>query len=113
MTFPYQRHLRVWFPAIPIEYRERWLTVSECRELAEQMAVADFNNKAKNNNRILTWNSLKDVLPRAGYQVESARKRIDGKLTQCYRITGEWHDIATVDKEFEELIEAKAGQSSD
>lgn len=112
MTFPYQRHLRVWLPAIPPEFRDRWLTVSECRDLAEQMAVSDLDSKNRNTVRILTWNSLKEVLPHAGYTVENARKRIDGKLTQCYKITGEWHDIAAIDKEFEQLLEAKAGRSS-
>ena len=76
------------------------------------MAVSDLDSKNRNTVRILTWNSLKDVLPHAGYTVENARKRIDGKLTQCYKITGEWHDIAAIDKEFEQVLEAKAGRSS-
>lgn len=110
MTFPYQRHLRVWFPAIPEEYRDTWLTVTQCRELAEDMAVADLDSGRKNSSRILTWNRLKDVLPLAGYEVECARKRVDGKQTQCYKITGEWHDIDAVDKEFEQLLAAKRGE---
>lgn len=110
MTFPYQRHQRVWLPAIPVEFRDRWLTVTECRELAEEMAVTDLDSGNKHTTRILKWNSLKDVLPIAGYIVEAARKRIDGKLQQCYKISGEWHDIEAVDKEFEQLLEAKRGQ---
>jgi len=66
-------------PTIPEKYRERWLTVGECRELAEEMAVADVDDNRKRTSRIMTWNKLKDVLPMAGYNVESARKRIDGK----------------------------------
>ena len=80
MTFPYQRHQRVWLPAIPAEFRDRWLTVTECRDLAEEMAVSDLDKNNKNTTRILKWNSLKDVLPIAGYTVEAARKRIEGKL---------------------------------
>ncbi len=109
MTFPYQRHIRVWVPTIPEKYRERWLTVGECRELAEEMAVADVDDNRKRTSRIMTWNKLKDVLPMAGYNVESARKRIDGKQTQCYYITGEWHDAELVDKQFEALLAAKEG----
>lgn len=111
MTFPYQRHQRVWLPQLPDEYRNTWLTVAQCRELAEQLAVLDLDKGNKNTSRTLTWNGLKEVLPLAGYAVESARKRIDGKQMQCYRITGEWHDIDAVDKEFEKLLEAKRGIS--
>lgn len=110
MTFPYQRHQRVWLQAIPDQYRNKWMTVTECRVLAEEMAVIDLDKGNKNTTRILTWNRLKDVLPLAGYTVETARKRIDGKLTQCYKISGEWHDIETVDKEFEQLLAAKREQ---
>jgi len=45
------------------------------------MAVADLDKSNKNTTRILTWNRLKDVLPLAGYVIETARKRVDGKLT--------------------------------
>jgi hypothetical protein len=51
---------------------------------------------------------LKEVLPLAGYTVESARKRLDGgKQSTCYKISGEWHDVEMVDKEFEQLLAAK------
>ena len=106
MTFPYQRHQRVWLPQIPEEYRDTWLTVQQCRELAEQLAVSDLDRAHKNSAKILTWNSLKDVLPLAGYTVECSRKRLNGKQMQCYKISGEWHDIDMVDQEFEELLEA-------
>ena len=109
MTFPYQKHQRVWLPAIPEQYRDTWMTVSECRTFAEEMAVQDLDTGNKHSTRILTWNRLKEVLPLAGYTIDSARKRLNGKQQQCYRISGEWHDIDMVDKEFEQLLAAKQG----
>lgn len=107
MTFPYQWHQRVWLPAIPEQYRDVWMPLQKCRELAEELSVTDLDKDNKNTARILTWNRLKDVLPLAGYTIECARKRIDGKQSQCYKISGEWHDIDMVDKEFETLLAAK------
>ena len=109
MTFPYQKHQRVWLPAIPEEFRDTWMTLDQCRSLAEELAVPDLDKGNKHSSRALTWNRLKEVLPLAGYTVESARKRLDGKQQTCYRITGEWHDIEMVDKEFEQLLAAKQG----
>lgn len=109
MTFPYQRHQRVWLPQIPEEYRDTWLTVVQCRQLAEELEVLDLDKGNKNSTRILTWNGLKEVLPLAGYTVESARKRLNGKQSQCYKISGEWHDIDAADKEFEKLLAARVG----
>ena len=103
-TFQYQRHLKVFAPQIPEEYLNTWITVDECRELAEYMSVPEMD---KNNSRIMTWNKLKDYLPSIGYQVESKRKRVSGKLSQCYYISGEWHDIEIVDNDFLQLVEAR------
>ena len=61
----------------------------------------------KNNNKIMTWNKLKDYLPAIGYTIESKKKRIAGKLVQCYFITGEWHDVEVVDNDFLRLVEAQ------
>lgn len=105
-VFPYQMHLRVWTPEVPREYLNKWLTVPQCRELAELMAVTDLDKVNKNTTRILTWNKLKDVLPRVGYTVTSQRKRLDGKQQICYYITGEWHDILPTDNLFLKLVEA-------
>lgn len=103
-TFQYQRHLKVFAPQIPEEYLNTWITVDQCRELAEYMSVPEMD---KNNSRIMTWNKLKDYLPSIGYQVESKRKRVNGKLSQCYYISGEWHDVEIVDNNFLQLVEAR------
>lgn len=106
-TFQYQRHLKVFAPQIPEEYLNTWITVDQCRELAEYMSVPEMDKNNKNNSRIMTWNKLKDYLPSIGYQVESKRKRVNGKLSQCYYISGEWHDIEIVDNDFMQLVEAR------
>jgi hypothetical protein len=51
---------------VPEEYLNRWLTIPECRELAEQMAVPSLSK----GNIIMTWNALKEALPSIGYTVE-------------------------------------------
>jgi len=106
-TFNYQRHLKVFAPAIPDEYLNQWLHVEKCRELAEYMAVPELDRNNKNTNRIMTWNKLKDYLPALGYTVEQKRKRIDGKQQQAYFISGEWHDVEVVDNDFLQLVAAK------
>ena len=106
-TFEYTRHLKVFAPEVPASYKDRWLTVTECRELADIMSVPEFqDNKLTHNGRAMTWNRLKDCLPYIGYTVETKRKRIDGKLQQCYYITGEWHDAEIQDNQFLELASA-------
>ena len=60
-----------------------------------------------NRGRAMTWNKLKEYLPVIGYTIESKRKRIGGKQTQCYFITGEWHDVEIVDNDFLELVKAQ------
>lgn len=106
-TFNYQRHLKVFAPAIPDEYLNQWLPVEKCRELAEYMAVPELDRNNKNTNRIMTWNKLKDYLPALGYKVEQKRKRLNGKQQQAYYITGEWHDVEVVDNDFLQLVSAK------
>lgn len=106
-TFQYQRHLKVFAPEIPEEFLNTWLTVERCRTLAEYMAVPELDKVNKNTTRTMTWNKLKDYLPTMGYQIEGKKKRIDGKLTQCYYITGEWHDVELQDNNFLALVEAR------
>lgn len=105
-TFNYQRHLKVFAAPVPDEYLNRWLTINECRELAEKMAVPSFSK----GNTVMTWNALKDALPSIGYTVEQKRKTLNGKQQQACYITGEWHDIEGKDNMFLSLVEAKEGQ---
>ena len=107
-TFQYQRHLKVLAPQIPEEYLKRWLTLEECRTLAEYMNVQELDSA--NSNRIMTWNKLKDYLPSLGYTVEKKRKSIHNKQQQCYYIDGEWHDVEIVDNEFLQLVQAKEAE---
>ena len=109
-TFEYQRHLKVLAPEIPAQYLNTWLPVQVCRELAEYMNVPQLDNKNKNCARIMTWNKLKDYLPVMGYNVEQKRKKINGKIMQCYYITGEWHDVEIKDNEFLQLVAAKENE---
>lgn len=60
-----------------------------------------------NRGRTMSWNKLKEYLPAIGYFVEQKRKKIGGKIYQCYYITGEWHDVEVVDNSFLELVNAK------
>jgi hypothetical protein len=105
-TFKYQRHLKVFAPPIPEEYLNTWIPVDQCRELAEYLAVPELDKKNKHTDRIMTWNKLKEYLPTIGYSVEQKRKKINGKLTQCYYIAGEWHDVEVTDDNFLQLVEA-------
>ena len=107
-TFQYQRHLKVFAPAIPEDFLNQWITVDKCRELAESMAVPEMDKVNKNGSKIMTWNKLKDYLPMLGYTVEQKRKRIKGQLQTCYYITGEWHDAEIADNNFLQLVEAKS-----
>lgn len=106
-TFNYQRHLKVYAPEIPPAYLNRWLTIQECRELAEYMSVPSLDAKNKHKGSIMTWNALKEALPAIGYTVEQKRKSIDGKQQQACYITGEWHDVEIQDNDFLALVEAK------
>ena len=107
-TFQYQRHLKVLAPQIPDEYLRKWLTVSQCRELAEYMNVPEADKY--NRGRTMTWNRLKEYLPILGYTVEQKRKSIGGKQQQCYYIDGEWHDVEIVDNDFLQLVQARGAE---
>lgn len=109
-TFPYSLHLKSWIPEVPAQYLNKWLTVTECRQLAEELQVCDPNANNKNSSHILTWNSLKDQLPRAGYTIQSARKRLNGKQQMCYYIKGEWQDSLPEDGWFNLLAAAREEQ---
>ena len=113
-TFPYQRHVKVFSGEVPNDYLNRWLTLQECRELAEVMSVPDVDIKNTSGGRIqsrpMSWNKLQSVLPTLGYEVEKKRKRINGSTNplNCYMITGEWHDVEIVaDHNFMDLVAAK------
>lgn len=108
-TFQYQRHLKTLCSQIPDEYLNRWLTIPECRELAELMAVPSLDKVNKNNSKIMTWNSLRDCLPAIGYTVTQKKRTIKGKQQQVCYITGEWHDAEIKDNDFLALVEAKEG----
>ena len=105
-VFNYQRHLKVFAPEIPKEFLNCWQTVDRCRELAEYMAVPELDKANNNTSRTMSWNKLKEYLPAIGYQVESKKKRINGKVVQCYYISGEWHDVELEDNTFLKLVAA-------
>ena len=104
-VFPYQRHVKAIAPPIGEEYLNTWLTVKQCRNLAEIMQVPELDKN--NSGKIMTWNKLKDYLPTLGYSVENKRKLIDGKQQQAYYITGQWQDVTIVEQDFLKLVEAK------
>lgn len=106
-TFQYQRHLKTLCGEIPEEYLNRWLTIPECRNLAELLAVPNLDKTNKNNSKIMTWNSLRNCLPAIGYTVEQKKRTIKGKQQQVCYITGEWHDAQIQDNDFLALVEAK------
>lgn len=109
-TFNYQRHLKTFCSAIPEEYLNRWLTIPECRQLAEEMNVPSLDKDNKNSSKVMTWNALKECLPSIGYTVEQKKKSVNGKQQQMCYITGEWHDVEIKDNMFLALAEAKTGQ---
>lgn len=108
VSFPFKCALKTFAPEIPETYLNKWLNMEECRELANLMNISDFTTTAA--KRIMTWNKLKDYLPNIGYTVEGKRKRIDGKLQQCYFITGTWKDAEIEDGNFLSLVEAKMAE---
>lgn len=112
-VFNYQRHLKVFAPEIPKEFLNTWLPVERCRELAEYMSVPEIDKANKNTSRTMTWNKLKEYLPAIGYTVENKKKRISGKPTQCYFITGEWHDVEIQDDSFMALVAARQEQDDE
>ena len=108
----YVRHLKAFAPEIPDEYLNRWLPVSECRELAEIMEIPGLDKS--NRSRTMSWNKLKDYLPSIGYTVRSEKRRLErgAGLTQCYFISGEWHDVEVKDSGFLELVDARLAQQA-
>lgn len=108
-TFEYQRHLKTFCSAIPEEYLNKWLTIPECRELAELMAVPNLDKENKHTSKIMTWNNLRDCLPAIGYTVEQKQRTINKKRVQMCYITGTWHDAEIADSDFLELVDAKEG----
>lgn len=112
-VFNYQRHLKVFAPEIPAEFLNTWLPVDKCRELAEYMSVPELDKSNHNTNRIMSWNKLKEYLPVIGYTAESKKKRVGGKLTQCYFITGEWRDVEIEDNSFLSLVAARQSEEGD
>ena len=106
-TFEYQRHLKTFCSEIPAHYLDRWLTLDECRELAEYMAIPSLDRGNNNGSKPMTWNSLKDCLPAVGYKVEQRQRTINKKRMQMCYISGEWHDAEIKDNQFLALVEAK------
>lgn len=112
--FPYQRHVKVLSGEVPAEFKDRWLSVQECKELAEYLAVPDIDLEqynSHNTNRIMSWNKLQTTLPSFGYTVEKGRKRLNGSANAvtAYKITGNWHDVEIVHTgDFLELAKAKS-----
>lgn len=106
-TFEYQRHLKTFCSQIPAAYLNRWMTLDECRELAEIMAVPSLDRINKNSSKPMTWNSLKECLPMIGYTVQQKQRSVNKKRVQMCYITGEWHDTAIQDNNFLALAEAK------
>lgn len=116
-TFPYQRHVKTLIVEVPEEFKDRWLTVQECRELAEYLSVPDINvgngKEVKTHSRIMSWNKLQEVLPTVGYTIDKARKRLNGKPNpqNCYKISGTWQEVEIVaDNDFFTLVAAKSNE---
>jgi len=71
------------------------------------MAVPEIDKTNNHTTRLMKWNKLKEYLPTIGYTVETKKKRVNEKVTQCYYITGEWHDVELTDVGFLQLVDAK------
>lgn len=99
---PYRKKKKYIYPEIPEKYLRRWMPLSECRQLAEELAVPveDSNNKGKS----MTWNALKEKLSEFGYSYRADRKKIKGRIQVMYYVDKEWEDM--------ELIENGRGKIS-
>lgn len=109
-TFPYQRHVKTLISEVPAEFKDKWLTVQQCRELAEYLDVPEINPTSRNQSRAMTWNKLQEILPAVGYTIEKSRKRLNGNTNpqNCYKISGEWREAEVVgDNNFFTLVAAK------
>lgn len=107
-TFEYQRHLKTFCQPIPASYLDRWLTIDECRQLAEEMSVPSLDKSNNNGSKVMTWNALKSCLPSIGYTVEQKQKTINKKRAQMCYITGSWHDVEVENNDFLALVAAKS-----
>ena len=105
-TFEYQRHLKIFAAPIPDEYLNKWLTIPQCRQLAEIMAVPSLTKGSTK----MTWNALKEALPAIGYTVDQKKKSLEGKQQQACYITGAWHDVEMKDNMFLALVAAQNEQ---
>lgn len=110
-TFEYQRHLKTFCQEIPEQYLNRWLTIPECRQLAEEMAVPSLDKNNKNQSKLMSWNALRECLPAIGYTVEQKKKMNNGKQQQMCYITGTWHDAKIENNEFMMLFAARNAES--
>lgn len=110
-TFEYQRHLKTFCQEIPEQYLNRWLTIPECRQLAEEMAVPSLDKNNKNQSKLMSWNALRECLPAIGYTVEQKKKTNNGKQQQMCYITGMWHDAKVENNEFMTLFAARNAES--
>lgn len=108
-TFEYQRHLKTFCQEVPEHYLNRWLTLDECRQLAEYMAIPSLDKTNNHGSKIMTWNALKDCLPAVGYTVEQKQKTVNKKRMQMCYISGKWHDAEIQDNQFLALVAAKEG----
>ena len=108
-TFEYQRHLKTFCSEIPEHYLNRWLTLDECRELAEYMSIPSLDKANNHGSKMMTWNALKQCLPAIGYTVEQKQKTINKKRMQMCFISGTWHDAEIQDNNFLALVAAKEG----
>lgn len=106
-TFEYQRHLKTFCQEIPEHYLNRWLTLDECRQLAEYMAIPSLDKGHNNGSKVMSWNALKECLPAIGYTVEQRQKTVNKKRMQMCYISGEWHDAEIKDNNFLALVDAK------
>lgn len=109
MTHNYSRALKTFAPAIPEEFLNIWMPVGRCRELAEILSVPETDKN--NSGKKMSWNKLKTYLPAMGYKVETKKKSYEGKLQQCYFISGVWKDAEIEDGNFLALVSAKAKES--
>lgn len=111
--FPYQRYLKVYIPKVPEQYYNRFLTLQECRELAEKMQVREtVDTDRSHSGHIVTWNRLKTLLPQAGYEIENKPQYVHGVRKVMYRITGNWQYAEATDEPFMKLVEAKGGDAA-
>lgn len=107
-VFKYRRHLRTFCGEIPKRYLNKWITLDECRELAEYLDVPSLDKNNRSTGKTMTWNALKSYLPAVGYTVEQKQKTINKKRAQMCYITGEWHNVEFDDEDFLALVEAKS-----